>query len=129
LASAGADHQYVIPDPRTTDVLDLWQQLTGVRLDAEQRHDFLTRKEAQQLATMSHDRLRRAASVVFRKPGHRPGTLKLADWLRCAVASPTRSSADTIPGTPNPFGSRDIHAAPVDSDLHRKIGRAGPPEE
>src|SRR3954454_22395053 len=129
LAAAGADHHHVTPDPRTTDVLDLWQELTGVRLGVEQSREFLDRQETQQLAKMSHDRLRRAASVVFRKPSHRPGTLKLADWLRCAIASPTQSGGDTVPGTPNPFGSRDIHAVPVDSDLHRKIGRARPPEE
>jgi hypothetical protein len=128
-APAGADHHDVTRDPRTTDVLDLWQELTGVRLGGEQRREFLARKETQQLAEMSHDRLRRAASAVFRKPDHPAGTLKLAEWLRCAVASPTRSRADAIPGTPNPFGSRDIHAAPVDSDLHRKIGPAQSVEE
>jgi hypothetical protein len=116
-------------DPRTTDVLDLWQELTGVKLGGEQRREFLARQEVEQLAKMSHERLRRAASALFKKPDYAPGTLKLVDWLRSAAASPTPSRADTIPGTRNPFGSRDIHAGPVDSDLHRKIGRAWAPEE
>lgn len=97
-------------------------------MTSDQRAEFLSRVQGGQLAGMSHDRLRRAASAVLRSAGHRPGTLKLTEWLESARAQPAGSSLDVVPETPNPFGARDVHAAPEDSDLHRRIGLANPPQ-
>jgi hypothetical protein len=99
--------------------------LTAVRLTDRQRREFLARCEAHRLVALPHDRLRRAAASVFAGPGYRPGTLKLAAWLRHAedhVPVPRRRNAEPFPDQPAPYGARDIHPAPVDGELHRRIG-------
>lgn len=116
---------------RVDALIDLWQELTGVQLTDQQRREFRTRREAQRLAELPHDQLRRAAATMFARPDHRPGTLKLAVWLRQAeVHVPVaRRRPERFPAQSIPFGSRDIHPAPVDGELHRRIGRVQFPDK
>jgi hypothetical protein len=116
---------------RLDALIDLWQELTGVRLTDEQRGEFLTRRETQRLAALPQKRLRRAAATVFARPDHRPGTLMLDAWLHEAEArvSVPQRRPERFPAQSVPFGSRDIHPAPVDRELHRRIGRVQFPDK
>jgi hypothetical protein len=118
--------------PRLDALIDLWQELTGVRLADQQRREFLTRRETQRLAALPHERLRRAAASVFACSDHRAGTLKLSAWLRHVedhVPVSRRRKPESFPEQSVPFGARDIHPAPVDSELHRRIGLVQLPDD
>lgn len=116
---------------RLDALIDLWQELTGVLLTDQQGREFQTRHEAQRLAELPHEGLRRAAATVLARPDHRPGTLKLAAWLRQAEdhVPAARRRPERFPAQSVPFGSRDIHPAPVDRELHRRIGRVQFPDK
>jgi hypothetical protein len=119
----GLTDQSDVASEREDDVVMLWQELTGHVLDTDQRSQFLSRAETASLATMSHERLRRAAATVPGRSSARPNILKLRLWLRQARSEQEPPGGSGRSGTePAPFGSRDIHAPPSDTDLHRRIG-------
>lgn len=74
-------HDNMGQNSRAADLVDLWQEITGVQLTSAHHAESPSPVQVEQPAGTSHDRLHRAASAMLCSPGHRPGTPELTEQL------------------------------------------------